>query len=691
MPGKQAGLSAACWPVRLLGDSPHLYVYSANNPSEGSIARRRGAATLVSYLSPPLEQAGLYRGLARSESGDPRRCRPARPMPPRWMPSAGKRPRCTWPGPLTGVMPIRRRATCGALRGAARSGDAAHPDSACTRVGRPAARRASCVDLLVQVAAHARPELGLPALAGSCSPPRWACPCRRWLESTRPAGPAGRAERAQDVALGRPGPPAGRRRCRRRGANAASTVWAPTGRRPLLRWLAGLAADLTRDVEPQAVIHAAGRGLHLAVAGRRCRAQPHRRADRAQHPRARPFQRAHRAGLGRRPAQWPRRCSARYRRERGDWPRALALVLWGTDNLKTGGEGIAQALWLLGAEPYRDALGRVTGVRLLPLASLGRPRIDVVLTCSGIFRDLLPNQLHAARPAVRLAADGRRAARAELRAPQRAGRDRRRPHRRGSRHARLQQCAGRLWRQHQFSGRERRLGRRRGAGRDLPGPQELRLWPARRRPAGAPLLASALRRSTWPSRTSTASRPASATSTTISSTWAACPRPWSSWRARARRVLCSTCRAWAGACAACGEMVAVESRTKLLNPRWTDGMLRFGYEGVREIGVRVANTLRLERHHGRRARLDLRRPGRRLMSSTRPRREQMAALNPNAYQGLVGRLLEAEGRGFWQPAGRGQRRLRRVYGEAEDLVEPHSISPRCLVAYAPAAPLASGP
>ena len=51
------------------------------------------------------------------------------------------------------------------------------------------------------------------------------------------------------------------------------------------------------------------------------------------------------------------------------------------------------------------------------------------------------------------------------------------------------------------------------------------------------------------------------------------------------------------------------------------------------------------------------------------RREQMAALNPNAYQGLVGRLLEAEGRGFWSPPAEVSADLRRVYGEAEDLVE----------------------
>ena len=64
MPGKQTGLSDGCWPDRLIGELPHLYLYSVNNPSEGSIARRRSYAELISYLTPPVEDAGLYRDLA---------------------------------------------------------------------------------------------------------------------------------------------------------------------------------------------------------------------------------------------------------------------------------------------------------------------------------------------------------------------------------------------------------------------------------------------------------------------------------------------------------------------------------------------------------------------------------------------------------------------------------------------------
>ncbi|MCA1575922.1 MAG: cobaltochelatase subunit CobN [Acidobacteria bacterium] len=64
MPGKQIGLSSECWPDRLIGELPNFYVYSVNNPSEGSIAKRRSYAELVSYLTPPIENAGLYKELA---------------------------------------------------------------------------------------------------------------------------------------------------------------------------------------------------------------------------------------------------------------------------------------------------------------------------------------------------------------------------------------------------------------------------------------------------------------------------------------------------------------------------------------------------------------------------------------------------------------------------------------------------
>jgi magnesium chelatase subunit H len=91
----------------------------------------------------------------------------------------------------------------------------------------------------------------------------------------------------------------------------------------------------------------------------------------------------------------------RYQDEHGRYPRAMALVLWGLDNIKTQGEGVAQALWLLGVRPVRDALNRATDVEVMPLEKLNRPRIDVVMTVSGIFRDLFAPTMTLLDKAVR--------------------------------------------------------------------------------------------------------------------------------------------------------------------------------------------------------------------------------------------------------------------------------------------------
>jgi magnesium chelatase subunit H len=94
----------------------------------------------------------------------------------------------------------------------------------------------------------------------------------------------------------------------------------------------------------------------------------------------------------------------RYLNEHGRYPQAMGLVLWGLDNIKTQGEGVAQALWLLGVRPVRDGLNRTTNVSAIPLQELNRPRIDVVMTISGIFRDLFSPTVQLLDKAVRLVA-----------------------------------------------------------------------------------------------------------------------------------------------------------------------------------------------------------------------------------------------------------------------------------------------
>jgi magnesium chelatase subunit H len=95
----------------------------------------------------------------------------------------------------------------------------------------------------------------------------------------------------------------------------------------------------------------------------------------------------------------------RYFDEHGRYPRAMALVLWGLDNIKTQGEGVAQALHLLGVRPVRDALNRATEIEVISLEELQRPRIDVVMTVSGIFRDLFTPTMALLDKAVRRVAE----------------------------------------------------------------------------------------------------------------------------------------------------------------------------------------------------------------------------------------------------------------------------------------------
>ncbi len=95
----------------------------------------------------------------------------------------------------------------------------------------------------------------------------------------------------------------------------------------------------------------------------------------------------------------------RHLQEHGDWPRRLVIDLWGSATMRTGGEDLALALHLLGVRPLWDVdSDRVTGVEAVPIAELDRPRVDVTLRISGLFRDAFPAQLALFDDAVRMIA-----------------------------------------------------------------------------------------------------------------------------------------------------------------------------------------------------------------------------------------------------------------------------------------------
>jgi cobaltochelatase CobN len=96
----------------------------------------------------------------------------------------------------------------------------------------------------------------------------------------------------------------------------------------------------------------------------------------------------------------------RYFQDEGEWPRSVAMSAWGTSNMRTGGDDIAEVMALIGAEPvWEPGTGRVTGFRVIALSELGRPRIDVTLRISGMFRDAFPEQIALLASAFRAVAE----------------------------------------------------------------------------------------------------------------------------------------------------------------------------------------------------------------------------------------------------------------------------------------------
>ncbi|MEO0911802.1 MAG: magnesium chelatase subunit H, partial [Pseudomonadota bacterium] len=326
MPGKQTGLGAECWPDRLIGDLPNVYLYAANNPSEATLAKRRSGAITVSHLTPPVTQAGLYKGLQELKASLDR-----------WRNAAPDAPEIP--------------------------------------------------DLLALIEAQAG-ELDL--VEGA-----WADPC---AEATKLIAKLHDYEEAlipQGLHIVGQGPSEA---ARADMLHAMSEV--PDATEEALARAGRLMAE---DHETPALLRALGGRFIRPVPGgdvlRSPQILPTGRNIHAFDPFRMPTAFACRDG-----ARQAERLLAKHREATGMLPRSVAMVLWGADNIKTDGGPIAQALALIGAAPRFDGYGRLAGADLIPLEDLARPRIDVVMTLSGIFRDLLPLQIKLLAEATYLAA-----------------------------------------------------------------------------------------------------------------------------------------------------------------------------------------------------------------------------------------------------------------------------------------------
>ncbi len=374
MPGKQNGLTASCWPDRLIGDMPNMYLYASNNPSEGTIAKRRAAATLISYLTPPVAQAGLYKGLMELKDLLER----YRSLEPE---AQGEREEM--------VPMIQALATELDLSGEAEP----WASDAESRVNRLTDAVLELEYTLIPCGLHVVGQV-----PGECERVELLLACAEAThgetsgeQRLRPAVEAMVQGATPETALAQV-----------RGL----AELAGEARAQLLRTLVALAETdtlLCQDHEMDGILRALdGRFLRPAPGGDLLRTPAILPTGRNVHG-FDPFRipSAYAVKDGARQAE---RLIARHMADGNAFPDSIAMVLWGTDNLKSEGGPIGQALALMGARPRFDSYGRLAGAELMSLQELGRPRIDVVISLSGIFRDLLPLQIRLLAEAAFLAA-----------------------------------------------------------------------------------------------------------------------------------------------------------------------------------------------------------------------------------------------------------------------------------------------
>jgi magnesium chelatase subunit H len=359
MPGKQSGMSSQCWPDRLIGDLPNVYLYASNNPSEGALAKRRSAATLVSHLTPPVTRAGLYKGLVDLKASLDR-----------------------WRG--LGPEERREREALAPLvqsQAAELELVAAEPAWGERADAEIAALAGRLHELELTLIPHGLHVIGQPpglaervetALAMAVAQHGEQAPAREAIEAVLQGQPPGRV--APDAEAG-----------------------------ARLTEIAARDRLLTGDHELRGLLHALDGGyVRPAPAGDLLRTPDVLPGGRNLHgfdPFRLPSAFAMKDGT-----LQAERLLARVRSDGLALPESVAMVLWGCDNLKSEGAQLAQALALMGAKARFDGYGRLAGAELVPLAELGRPRIDVVISLSGIFRDLLPLQVRLLAEAAFLAA-----------------------------------------------------------------------------------------------------------------------------------------------------------------------------------------------------------------------------------------------------------------------------------------------
>ena len=331
-------------------------------------------------------------------------------------------------------------------------------------------------------------------------------------------------------------------------------------------------------------------------------------------------------------------------------PRTVALVLWGSDNIKSDGAPLAQALALIGAKPRFDSFGRISGADLIPLEELGRPRIDVVMTLSGIFRDLLPLQTRMLAEAAKKAAEADEPLELNyIRAhawvyAQENGVD-------------LETAALRV-----FSNAEGAYGSNVNALVDssafgdedeLADAYEARksfAYGVNGKAAANPALLQETLKTVDVAYQNLESVELGVTTVdhyfdTLGGISRAVKRARGGQEAA---IYISDTTRGNGKVRTLQDQVALETRSRSLNPKWFEGMLKHGAEGVRQIEAQVTNTMGWSATTGKVEPWVYQRLSETFVLDA-DMRARLAELNPTASSRMANRLLEAHDRNYWQP------------------------------------------
>jgi magnesium chelatase subunit H len=605
---------------------PNLYLYAANNPSEGTIAKRRTNATLVSYLTPPLAQAGLYRGLNELKASLSR-----------WRQlgadEAHERPE------LATLIQSQACELELAVVEPAWNGDDADAIAALN-------------DKLLELEYTLIPH-GLHVVGKAPTLEERIDMLAAVAEAAHGASITDELRSAISAML------------------TGEAIELDDAQRELMQKLAESNALMHEHFELDGILSALdGRYVRPAPGGDLMRTPEVLPAGRNLHgfdPFRLPSAFAVKDG-----ARQAERLLQRHVADTGNFPESIAMVLWGTDNLKSEGGPIAQALALMGTEPRFDTYGKLAGAQLVPLEALGRPRVDVVITLSGIFRDLLPLQIKLLAEAALIAAEADEPAEQNfirkhaLEYIAQHGGDMQTAALRvfgnaegtyGANVNHLIDCSG--W-EHEDELAEAYTCRK-GFAYGTSG-----------RPVAQPtLLNSVLAKVDLAYQNLDSVEVGVTTIDTYFDTLGGISRAVKRAKgpdAQIAPVYIGDQTRGGGTVRTLSEQVVLETRTRMLNPKWYEGMLAHGYEGVHQIELHLTNTMGWSATTGQVQPWVYQQLTQTFLLDPEMR-ERLATLNPSASARLASRLMEASDRQYWTPDADTLEAMRRAGDELEDRLE----------------------